>query len=210
MSSVVFQIIRVFYITILAISALTIVYLGSETIYQYGYVSGYQAGANEALGLISSSNQAVLDTLEEEAIPKGTPTAVVVERNPVHVALPNWTGPELWEAVNTRRQQLGVNSLGQRDELCTIASIRLNELLALGTLDGHAGFSKLPQEREDLRWIFDKYNLSEFLLSGAQTPAEAVSLWENTLGHKKLLTGGEYVWGCIYAQNSFAVAITAY
>jgi len=24
------------------------------------------------------------------------------------------------------------------------------------------------------------------------------------------LSGGEYVWGCVYAQNTFAVAIAAY
>jgi len=122
-----------------------------------------------------------------------------------------WGGPDLWEAVNEERVAQGVNPLSQRDELCTIASIRLNQLLELGKLDGHEGFGKLPDEREDLKWIFDKYNnISEFLVSGAQTADEAVELWKNTLGHKKLLTGGEYVWGCVYGQNSFGVAITAF
>jgi len=77
-------------------------------------------------------------------------------------------------------------------------------------LDGHEGFSTLPERREDLKWIFEKYDVSEFLVSGAETASEAVSLWENTLGHKKLLTGGEYVWGCIYGQSGFGVAITAF
>jgi len=123
----------------------------------------------------------------------------------------SWGGPELWAAVNKRRTELGVNPLSQKDELCTIASIRLNELLDLGKLDGHVGFSNLEERRADLKWIFDKYsNMAEFLAVGGKTPEETVSLWENTLGHKKLLTGGEYVWGCIYAQNTFAVAITAF
>jgi uncharacterized protein YkwD len=125
-------------------------------------------------------------------------------------AIPNWSGPELWEAMNKRRQQLGVNALNNQSELCTIASIRLNQLLDLGELDGHEGFSRLPEERPDLKWIFEKYNISEFLVSGAESAQEAVNLWENTLGHKKLLTGGEYVWGCTYAQNGFGVAIAAY
>lgn len=112
-------------------------------------------------------------------------------------------------AVNTRRVQLGVNALDQRDELCTIASIRLNQQLELGKLDGHEGFSKLA-EREDLLWIFEKYNMAEFLVSGVHTPQEAVSAWEGTLAHKKLMTGGEYVWGCVYAQSGFGVAIAAY
>ena len=122
----------------------------------------------------------------------------------------DWTGPQLWEAVNKSRVENGVNPLKQADELCTIASIRLNELLELGKLDGHEGFSSLPERRPYLKWIFEKYNISEFLIAGAASPQEAVDSWLDTLGHKKLLTGGEYVWGCTYAQNGFGVAIAAY
>ncbi|KKS94879.1 MAG: hypothetical protein UW68_C0001G0048 [Candidatus Collierbacteria bacterium GW2011_GWB1_44_6] len=120
-----------------------------------------------------------------------------------------WGGPELWEVVNKRRVELGVNPLGKRDELCTLASIRLNQLLELGKLDGHAGFVPLL-ERSDLKWISEKYNISEFLAAGYATPQETVKAWETTLGHRALLAGGEYVWGCIYAQNTFAVAVAAY
>lgn len=120
-----------------------------------------------------------------------------------------WGGPELWEAVNKRRVEMGVNPLSRRDELCTIASIRLNQLLDLGKLDGHAGFEP-TLDRSDLGWIREKYNMSEFLIVGYLTPAEAVSAWEHTLGHRGLLAGGEYVWGCVYAQNTFGVAIAAY
>ena len=123
----------------------------------------------------------------------------------------SWGGPELWEAVNKRRQENGVSSLSQKDELCTIASIRLNELLELGTLDGHEGFNDMTERRPDLEDIFNNYStVAEFLAAGAGSALETVNLWEGTLGHKKLLTGGEYVWGCIYAQNSFAVAISAF
>lgn len=120
-----------------------------------------------------------------------------------------WGGPDLWQVVNNRRVELGVNPLGKRDELCTLASIRLNQLLELGKLDGHAGFAPLLS-RSDLKWIAEKYNVSEYLAAGYQSPQETVTAWETTLGHKSLLAGGEYVWGCIYAQSTFAVAITAY
>lgn len=120
-----------------------------------------------------------------------------------------WGGPELWGAVNKRRVELGVNPLSKRDELCTIASIRLNQLLKLGQLDGHAGFESVL-ERSDLKWISEKYNISEYLAAGYQSPQETVSGWEGTLGHKSLLAGGEYVWGCIYAQNGYSVAMAAY
>lgn len=130
---------------------------------------------------------------------------------PKTVAKPkiNWGGPELWEAVNKRRVEFGVNKLTRKDELCTIASIRLNQLLELNKLDGHAGF-KPVLDRSDLKWISEKYNVSEFLAQGYGSQEETVKGWENTLGHRGLLTGGEYVWGCVYSQNSFAVAISAY
>ena len=121
----------------------------------------------------------------------------------------SWGGPELWEAVNKRRVELGVNPLSRRDELCTIASIRLNQLLELTKLDGHAGLEPLLN-REDLKTIREKYTLSEFLIVGYPSPGEAVYAWEHTLGHRALLAGGEYVWGCVYAQNTFGVAIAAY
>lgn len=120
-----------------------------------------------------------------------------------------WGGPDLWTAINKRRVELGVNPLKQMDFLCTIASIRLNQLLELGKLDGHEGFVPLLN-RSDLKETADKYNISEFLIQGYPTPDAAVAAWENTMGHKSLLAGGEYVWGCVYAQDTFGVAIAAY
>src|SRR3989338_9786750 len=120
-----------------------------------------------------------------------------------------WGGPELWDAINKRRVELGVGPLSKKDELCTIASIRLNQLLALGTLDGHAGFEP-TLSRPDLAYIKEKYNVAEFLIVGYLTPAESVAGWEHTLGHRGLLAGGEYVWGCVYSQETFGVAIAAY
>lgn len=135
-----------------------------------------------------------------------TPKTVVATRR---LSVVSWGGPELWTAINKRRVELGVNELRQKDELCTIAAIRLNQVLDIGKLDGHSGFES-TLSREDLKWISEKYNISEFLISGYDTPQLAVDAWENTLGHKKLLSGGEYVWGCVYAQSRFGVAIAAY
>ncbi len=178
------------------------------------YLVGYIQGFNLAVG--QSGDQILLLRGEFEkrlneflSRSKQTSPQVVVKNEPQAPRI-TWGGPELWEAVNKKRVAYGVNPLGQKDEICTIASIRLNELLKLGDLDGHQGFSEMPEKRADLKWIFEKYNLTEFLLVGAKTADEAVGMWDNTLAHKKLLAGGEYVWGCIYAQDSFAVAITAY
>lgn len=178
--------------------------------YILGLFQGFKLGEESAFRKSNAFLQNLLNskTRSSTVNPK-TPTP---EAPPERVErLPTWGGPALWEAVNKRRIELGVNPLSSRSELCTIASIRLNELLELGKLDGHEGFSNLSERRPDLKWIFEEYaNVSEFLATGGVTPQETVSLWENTLGHKKLLDGGEYVWGCIYAQNTFAVAIAVF
>ena len=151
-------------------------------------------------------------------IPKSTPTPTpkvdeityVKATNAPTIKKISWGGPELWEEINKRRIENGVNPLSQKDELCTIAAVRLNELRELGKLDGHEGFSSMPEKRTDLKWIFEKYNLAEFLIVGYNTPKETVEAWEHTLGHKSLVAGGEWVWGCVYSQDTFGVAITAY
>lgn len=120
-----------------------------------------------------------------------------------------WGGIELWKAINKRRQELGVGELKQSDELCTLAAIRLNQNLSRGSLDNHEGF-ETTLARDDLKYLKSKYTISEFLIYGYPTPEDSVKAWENTLGHRKLLSGGEYVWGCVYSQNTFGVAIAAY
>jgi uncharacterized protein YkwD len=172
-----------------------------------GYVEGKKNGEEEILAFLNQQVNQVTPTPTISPTPQSQPTTA--PNRPVTQV--TWGGPGLWEAVNIKRRELGVNPLQQRDELCTIASIRLNELLELGKLDGHEGFSNMPDRRPDLKSIFEKYStMAEFLAVGGDSPEETVELWENTLGHKKLLEGGEFVWGCIYAQNTFAVAITAY
>ena len=187
--------------------------------YEYGYLQGKYEGhtktkstyetyiSNLVLGLSNGEPH------EESQMLSPTPqdTVTLAKSESGFLRNANWGGPDLWNVVNARRQQFGVNPLDQRDDLCTIASIRLNELLKLGELDGHEGFSNMTERRPDLAPIFQNYStIAEFLAAGAGSAEETVGLWENSLGHRKLLTGGEYVWGCIYAQNSFAVAISAY
>ena len=181
------------------------------TALRYTYFRGYlegQKSMDEYLTQIFTQPDATSYVIEP-----GTPAPTKVPSPSVKKVSQGviWGGPQLWEAVNGKRVEYGVNPLKQADELCTIASIRLNELLELGKLDGHEGFGNMTERRPDLKWIFEKYStIAEFLAYGGLTPEETVGLWDNTLGHKKLLNGGEFVWGCIYAQNTFAVAITAY
>lgn len=196
---------------VVSVFSLAIIIISFVSIYFLGILQGYSIGRSEAEEqFISRLEQLYSDKRgNPTSTPIPTPRPVTMEA--VNKTTVSWGGPELWGAVNAKRVELGVNPLSQRDELCTTASIRLNELLELGKLDGHEGFSNLKERRPDLAWIFERYStIAEFLAVGGESPEETVSLWENTLGHKKLLTGGEYVWGCIYAQNTFAVAITAF
>jgi len=206
----VFIIARTFLISFSAVTFLYVLII----VFSLGYITGFKEGYLEMISYYESIPDGRL-AQEDKITP--VPTQVIVKEVPFSreekslISTVGWGGPDLWVAVNAKRQEYGVNHLNQADELCTIASVRLNELLSLGRLDGHEGFSNLTDRRPDFKWIFDKYStVAEFLLAGAKTADEAVSLWENTLAHRKLLTGGEYVWGCIYAQNSFAVAIAAY
>jgi len=175
--------------------------------YKRGYIEG-QKSMDEYLAKIFTTPDATSYEINKgEVKPTIIPTPMV-KKVSQGVA---WGGIELWDGVNKKRVEYGVNPLRKADELCTIASIRLNELLELGKLDGHEGFGNMTERRPDLKWIFDKYStIAEFLAYGGLTPSETIGLWDNTLGHKKLLNGGEFVWGCTYAQNTFAVAIAAY
>lgn len=199
--------------------------------YNYGLIGDlYAGGVNGESNLIEewSDREEAKKTLLEPrfrdigiAVQKSGDTYLVMvilgrkESSPVErtgaggYPVVTWGGIELWEAINKRRVEFGVNPLSRRDELCTVAAIRLNQLLDLGKLDGHAGFEPLLN-RDDLKSLREKYTISEFLIVGYPTPAASVAAWENTLGHKALLAGGEYVWGCVYAQNTFGVAIAAY
>lgn len=183
------------------------------TLFLVGYSTGYKFGKSDQQATDQKALANVVSSTTRPAAASSPAPVVntkIIYVTPRPVPQVTWGGPQLWDAVNKARVTNGVNPLAVKEEICTIASIRLNQLLALGILDGHKGFSSMPTDRPDLKWIFDKYNLSEFLVSGASSPQNAVDLWTNTLGHKELLTGGQYVWGCVYAQNGFGVAIAAY
>lgn len=197
--------------TLVYCCAVVLTIIVTLAIYRIAFIRGYgegQKSMDKYLTQIFSGPDATSYVISEGEV---RPTALPTQSVKKVTQGVSWGGPEMWEAINTKRIGYGVNPLKRSDELCTIASIRLNELLELEKLDGHEGFGNMTQRRPDLNWIFEKYStIAEFLAYGGTTPSETVSLWDNTLGHKKLLNGGEFVWGCVYAQNTFVVAITAY
>ena len=169
------------------------------------FVAGYTAGVK------NTPQQTVDEEPGKEMViiqPSPSGTAEPALKVPKQALQINYSGPELWEAVNKSRIEHGVAPLSQRDILCTISAIRLAQIRELGKLDGHDGF----------QGVYDKYKdrsdmpnaVAEFLISGYPTAEQAVAGWLDTLGHKKLITVGEYVWGCIYAADGVGVAITGF
>ncbi len=176
------------------------------------FLYGHNQGLNRGMQIVNKEkNPQVIYVYPSVApIPSPVQTPTARQQNVPARRTVTWGGPQLWDAVNKRRVENGVNPLNQKPELCTIAAIRLSEIRELGKLDGHEGFSNMPERRPDLKWIFESYTLGEFLIVGYPTPEETVAAWENTLGHRTLLVGGEWSWGCVYSQDTFGVAITGY
>lgn len=120
-----------------------------------------------------------------------------------------YTGVELWDQIQKYRKSKGVPEFRQDNTLCTLTSIRVNQLINLGKLDDHRGFEPLVDEYRSSGKI-EFGNLGENILMGYPTAAEAVKAWDSSLGHKALMIDGSYVWACASANHGFAVLIAAY
>ena len=120
-----------------------------------------------------------------------------------------YTGVELWNEIQKYRREHGVPEYRQDNTLCTLASIRINQLIELGKLDDHRGFEPLVNEyRQNGRLNFGNY--AENILAGYASAPEAVAAWNSSLGHAALMRDGAYVWGCAAANYNFGVLIAAY
>lgn len=136
-----------------------------------------------------------------------TVTGTTVTKPSGESITPEFTGVELFQAVNTARRAHGVGELSQKNELCTVASIRLNQQLELGKLDNHAGFNGVLDKYKDQL----PYNrIAENLADGYNSAVETVQAWEGSPGHAVLLKDGSFVWGCTAANHGFAVLIAAF
>lgn len=120
-----------------------------------------------------------------------------------------YTGVQLWEEIQKYRREHGVPEFQQSNVLCTIASIRVNQLIELGTLDDHRGFEPLVNEYRD-KGQLTFTNVAENILSGYETPQTAVAAWDGSLGHRSLMRDGSYVWGCAAANHGFGVLVAAF
>jgi len=120
-----------------------------------------------------------------------------------------YTGVDLWQEIQLYRRQHGVPEFKQDNTLCTIASIRVNQLLELDKLDDHQGFSPLVEQFRDSGQL-THHNVAENILSGYLTAADAVAGWDSSLGHRSLMQDGSYIYACAAANYGFGVLVAAY
>lgn len=137
-------------------------------------------------------------------LPTPTPSPIIRRSAPKY-----YTGAELWQEIQKYRREHGVPEFKQDNTLCTIASIRVNQMIELGKLDNHQGFTPLvDQFRQENRLTHT--NVAENILSGHLTPQDAVAAWDGSLGHRALMRDGAYVFACTAANHGFAVLIAAF
>lgn len=154
--------------------------------------------------VILSSPDFVNEAEEKEMSRDEAPAAV---RPAPPATTPTFTGQDLWQAVQNYRRAHRLPEFVQANELCTVASIRLNELLELGKLDNHDGFG--PRAEEFFERHPDWDSINENLAAGYETAVQTVEWgWDQSLGHQALIKSLDYPKACAAAQRGFAVLIT--
>jgi len=167
--------------------------------------------------LIKSYGDRIIKTISDTKTPQVVinspnitvkPQTVASQPIPSKQKVQNWTGPQFWDEISSKRKDNGLHPIPPEELLCTLAAIRLADIRRLGRLDNHDGFKPLADKyKEDLEKA-DLLNLFEFLTSGAPTAKAAVDGLYDTMGHKALFTE-IYKGGCAYAADTFGVVITS-
>ncbi|MBI2031544.1 MAG: CAP domain-containing protein [Candidatus Levybacteria bacterium] len=109
----------------------------------------------------------------------------------------------LLTAVNAFRNANGVSPLASSESLCQIALKRLDELIAHGSLDNHAGFNKFFSSQAE----FNAMGEVIFQSSAKQPPEYAINEgWaKSTAGHRENLLDPKWNFGCGAANGYFFV-----
>lgn len=118
-----------------------------------------------------------------------------------------YTNSELWDNVQQLRMRYNITPFTKDDTLCEIAAIRLNQLLTLGTLDNHAGFSPLINQYKDSSKL-TYTNVSENTLAGYENPAKAVEAWNS--GENSLLRDPTFTHACTATNQGLSILIAAH
>lgn len=99
----------------------------------------------------------------------------------------------LLAAVNKFRSVNGVSSLESSVNLCQVAEKRLEELIANGNLDNHAGFDKYFKGQTEFKGMGENLHWASY----SETAAEIVENgWKKSPGHLANMLDSKWQYGC--------------
>ncbi len=115
------------------------------------------------------------------------------------VSIPNFTGEELFNAVNNYRTSKGLKELETTEALCNNITQRYFDLTAPENENvAHAGFGEWHR-KYNANW-----SVGEIYAYGI-TPEEVISKWVTSPSHDLILENPTYVYGCAYADGGDSV-----
>lgn len=99
----------------------------------------------------------------------------------------------LLAAVNKFRNANGVAFLNLSDSLCRISEKRLEELIANGSLDNHAGFDKYFKGQTEFKGMGENLHRATYSETGAEIVENG---WAKSPGHLANMLDPKWQYGC--------------
>lgn len=116
---------------------------------------------------------------------------------------PQYTGQQVFDAVNVYRVSRGLKEIPVDPALCDNLVQRWLDLTNPdNAFAGHEGSVRWA-EQEGLR---DRYDLAELYMKNSPSPDATVSWWAGSPGHRTTVEGN-YTSGCAYADKGTSVVI---
>lgn len=118
---------------------------------------------------------------------------------------PNFTGQQLFDAVNIYRKQNNVAEIKLDDNLCNNLAQRYLDISKPENKDiAHAGFEEWVK-----KYVPNNYAVSEDIAWG-NTPEGVVKAWDGSPGHRLSILNPKNVVGCSYAANGTGIIELGY
>ncbi len=140
-------------------------------------------------------------------VPTSTPVVVALEVPQVEET--KVVSNSLMNAVNQWRSERGIAHMIETHELCSLVETRIDELVSLGNLDGHAGFNKYTNASS--LSAMGLSGIAENIAMGTDNPNDVVRMWENSDAHREqLLANAQMTQGCAALENKIGVLVGGY
>jgi len=117
---------------------------------------------------------------------------------PTPSATPNYSGQELFDAVNAYRESKDLPLIKLSPDFCNNIVSRW-EIMSKAETVGHEGF-----EAWAFKYLPAGVSVSEIAGPG-ETPQELVNSWLGSPSHRLSLDNATFTWGCSYAAHGYGV-----